>query len=599
VSPEQQYRERRAGWAARRDAEESAFGRLANVRLLLAVTAGVGAWWLGWPRGWMPLAGGALLFGVLMVWHLRIERRRELASRALSFYDRGLARLDGSWPGRGSSGGHFHDAHHVYAGDLDVFGTGSLFELLSTARTSEGEQVLANWLRAPAGPAPALARQDAVRELSARLDLRESLALLGEDARAELHAPSLEAWALRPPLAFPAGTRAAAALLTAASLIALLGWMAGAWTSTPVLAVALAVLTALFAFRGPIAAALASLHARAQDLQIARLLIERLLGEPFSSARLRHLADELRPAPGAIAGLQRIVEWQETGRNQLFLPVALLLLWPLHLALALERWRHTHGNGIAQWIRALAEWEALSSLASFAFEHPTHVFPVLSEELEFTATGLGHPLLPAAHCVANDVALNASCRLLVVSGSNMSGKSTLLRAVGLNAILAWAGAPVRATALTLGPVTIGASLRTVDSIQDGKSRFYAEITRLRQIADLSRGERPLLFLLDELLSGTNSHDRRAGAEAILRGLLARPTLGLITTHDLALTQIASTIGVAAHNVHFEDHLENGEMHFDYRMRPGVAQRSNALELMRSVGLLDLEGVKNSGPEASR
>jgi DNA mismatch repair ATPase MutS len=166
----------------------------------------------------------------------------------------------------------------------------------------------------------------------------------------------------------------------------------------------------------------------------------------------------------------------------------------------------------------------------------------------------------------------------------MSGKSTLLRSVGLNAALAWAGAPVTATRLRISPVAVGASIRIVDSLQDGKSRFYAEITRLRQIVEMTSASTPVLFLLDELLSGTNSHDRRIGAEAVIRTLVLRGATGLVTTHDLALTDIRSQLDGQAVNVHFEDHLEDGQMHFDYRLKPGVVARSNALELMRAVGL---------------
>ena len=227
--------------------------------------------------------------------------------------------------------------------------------------------------------------------------------------------------------------------------------------------------------------------------------------------------------------------------------------------------------------------------ACYSYERvPELIYPELTTEAAVIATGLGHPLIPSRSCVSNDVSIGNDVKLLVVSGSNMSGKSTLLRAIGLNIVLAWAGAPVRATRLAVGPVALGASLRTVDSLQEGRSRFYAEITRLRQIADLAKGQRPLFFLLDELLSGTNSHDRRIGAQSIVEGLLKRGAIGLITTHDLALAEIGKQLGASAVNVHFEDHLENGEIRFDYKMRPGVVTRSNALELMRAVGLLEDE-----------
>ncbi len=193
--------------------------------------------------------------------------------------------------------------------------------------------------------------------------------------------------------------------------------------------------------------------------------------------------------------------------------------------------------------------------------------------------------MPESGCVRNDVTLGREPSLLVVSGSNMSGKSTLLRTLGTNVVLAQAGAPVRARRLRLSPLSVGASLRVLDSLQDGSSHFWAEITTLRRIVKLADGERPLLFLLDEILAGTNSHDRRIGAAAVVTGLVEGGAIGLVTTHDLALAEIAVGLGPRAANVHFADELIGGELRFDYRLHPGVVERSNALELMKEVGLL--------------
>jgi DNA mismatch repair ATPase MutS len=280
-----------------------------------------------------------------------------------------------------------------------------------------------------------------------------------------------------------------------------------------------------------------------------------------------------------------LIDILDSVRNQFFAPFAFVLLIPTQIAFAIDRWRAASGRSIQPWIDAIAELEALSSLASFAFENPDHVFPEMVENGTcFEATGLGHPLLPAARCVRNDINLGEPLRVLIVSGSNMSGKSTMMRTIGINAVLAYAGAPVRATRLRLSPLAIGASIHIQDSLQSGASRFYAEITRLKQIVELTNDERPLLFLLDEILSGTNSHDRRIGAEAIIRGLVERGAIGLTTTHDLALTKMVEPLGERATNVHFEDHLEGGKMVFDYRMQPGIVTHSNALELMRAIGL---------------
>jgi len=288
------------------------------------------------------------------------------------------------------------------------------------------------------------------------------------------------------------------------------------------------------------------------------------------------------PASRQIERLRRLVALLDARRNQFFAPFALLLLWTTNIAFAIERWRTESGAEIVKWIDAIGEMEALLSLSSFAFEHPAFVMPeVIDGDAIFDGDAVGHPLIPDDRRVANDVRIGGQLRLLIVSGSNMSGKSTLMRSIGINTILALAGAPVCAARLRVSPMSVGASISLNDSLQEGASRFYAEILRIR---DILRTPPPLLFLLDEVLGGTNSHDRRIGAEAIIRSLVARGAIGLLTTHDLALAKIAEELAPRAANVHFEDHIENGEVMFDYRMRPGVVTKSNALELMRAVGI---------------
>jgi DNA mismatch repair ATPase MutS len=326
-----------------------------------------------------------------------------------------------------------------------------------------------------------------------------------------------------------------------------------------------------------------------RELSLLAEILGRLEQERFAAPLLVRLRSELdadgKPPSRQIARLSRLIQILDSLKNQFFAPIAFVLLIPAQLAIAIERWRRHAGAKIPRWLDAVAEIEALSSLAGYAYEHPRDPFPELVEgEVLFDGESLGHPLIAESRSVRNDVRLGAGPRALIVSGSNMSGKSTLMRTVGTNVVLALAGAPVRARRLRLSPLAIGASIHILDSLQTGASRFYAEITRLRQIVELTGGELPLLFLLDEILSGTNSHDRLIGAEAVVRGLVERGAIGLVTTHDLALTRIADTLNGRAANVHFEDHLENGRMVFDYKMQPGVVRRSNALELMRSVGL---------------
>jgi DNA mismatch repair ATPase MutS len=265
--------------------------------------------------------------------------------------------------------------------------------------------------------------------------------------------------------------------------------------------------------------------------------------------------------------------------------VAAVLLWTPQLAFAIEHWRIQFGPDLARWIDAVGEFEALCSFAGFSYEHPDYAFPeIVDGSPRFEGVSIGHPLLAGDRCVRNDLTLSGENPVLIVSGSNMSGKSTMLRSVGVNTVLGLAGAPVCASEMRLSPIAIGASIRLQDSLLEGNSRFYAEILRLRQISELAQNELPVLFLIDEILSGTNSHDRGIGAEAVVRNLMESGALGLVTTHDLALTRLADSLSPRAANVHFQDHLEDGVIAFDYRVHPGVVTKSNALELMRAVGL---------------
>jgi hypothetical protein len=325
----------------------------------------------------------------------------------------------------------------------------------------------------------------------------------------------------------------------------------------------------------------------AHDLDLLSQILSLLEQQTFTSPRMRELSGAIRTPTGhaaskRIARLRRLMELIDSRDNVFVRVLGPPLLWTTQLAMALEAWRAENGALIPVWLDAIAEIEALSSLANYAYEHPADVLPQFTEGPPvFDAEALGHPLLPEERTVRNDVRLVPPVQLFVVSGSNMSGKSTLLRAVGVNAVLALAGAPVRARSLTLSKLSVGASIRTSDSLEEGQSRFMAEILRIKAILEL---QRPALFLLDELLHGTNSHDRATGAAGIVRALLARGAIGLATTHDLSLAAVAKQLEPAAANVHFEDRLENGRMVFDYRMREGIVTRSNALDLMRAAGL---------------
>ena len=590
VSPDDEYRRRIERWSAALAEGVRRHLLVSNLRLAVFAGAALVAWLATFGNrigvGWLYLPAAAFL--ALIVAHARILNRNERAERARRLYERGMRRLTGRWQGEGADGSQLL-TDHPFARDLDLVGQASLFQFLNTARTEAGEAALAEWLAAPAEPREIVARQQAVAELAPRIDLREDLAVLAAEAHVG-RTSALTAWAAAAPAGLPAASRwvlGGSAAVTAALLAAGFAGLIPTALATVWLAVQVSL---VLLWRRQIATVLHRLDLPLHDLGLVTELLVRLEREPFESPRLAALHQALvadGELPSAIiARLQRYVSAVDSTHNLLFAPLAAVLLVRSQAAAAIDRWHAAHGRSLSVWLKAIGELEALASLATFAYEHPADPFPeVRSGTPLFEAAGLAHPLLVEGHAVANDVRLGGEApHVLVVSGSNMSGKSTLLRAVGVNVTLALAGAPVRARSLALSPLALGATLRVDDSLQEGHSRFYAEILRIRDIVIRARGSMPMLFLLDEILHGTNSHDRRIGAEAIVRSLVDAGAIGLVTTHDLALTEFVAQLGGRAANVHFEDRIESGRMVFDYTMRPGVVERSNALALMRAVGL---------------
>ncbi len=589
-SPAANYQTRLTARIHALQSAERAYRVLGNWRLAIFLVAAAQIWLIvtssRLPAWTIAIPGVAFL--ALVIWHERIARDKARADRAVTFYRLGVSRLDGTWAGQGRSGEEFRDLKHLYAEDLDLFGPGSLFELLSTARTRMGESTLARWLLEPAGAGEIRKRQGAVGELAKRPDLREDLAVLGDEVRAQFSAPVLLAWKRQGRVAFPRWARLMAAVLSLLAPATLIGAIWAGWPPRLAFAALVAECGCALVFRSRVRVILSSVDFPARELGLLVGMVERVLRERFESPGARELTASLRgagvEAPKRIRQLHRLVALLDSRRNQLFFPVAALLLWGTQIAMAIDAWQRDNADAIEGWIEAIGAFEALSALATYAYEHPDDTAPDLVDGPGmFAAEDLGHPLLDDGG-VRNDVNLGSATRLWVVSGSNMSGKSTLLRAVGTAVVMAQAGGMVRARKVRLSPLAIGASMRLHDSLQEGASRFYAEINRIRAILGLATEGRPVVFLLDELLSGTNSHDRQIGAEAIVTTLVERGAIGLVTTHDLALAEVATRLAPHGLNVHFEDRILEGRVAFDYLLRPGVVERSNALALMRAIGI---------------
>ena len=545
-----------------------------------AVRQQVSRWWPSLPIPVIALAGRR---------YQTVRESRHRMSRLKAYYERGVQRLQGTWVGTGATGEEFSDPDHVYAADLNIFGKGSLFELVCIARTSIGQRGLASYLCESPALSETLLRQQAVRELQGRADLRERVASLGRfdflESRSQtfedwLHSPALSyAWYLRP---LTAVTSALLAGVVLAGLIGLIPWIHVAIWITP-----------LFIFHSAVGLIFRNqvnkIHDWARFVSVETGVLReglRLLEyEGFESEKLRQLTSNVQSASESVQKLGGLLNALNERNKELFYGPSLLLLIGTQLSMAIEQWRNENATSLSVWLQAWAEFEALNALAAYAYENPANTYPVFATgEVCFEARGLGHPLLSHNSCVVNDIELHRQTRFYVISGSNMSGKSTLLRAIGLNAVLASTGAPVRASAVRMSRLSVFASLSIVDSLLNGRSRFLAEVDRLRLTIDAAMHLKSVLFLIDEIFSGTNSRDRRIATEAVVRTLVDREAIGALSTHDLSLCEIGSSESLHGVNVHMGS-KEGGEpLDFDFILKPGVTNEANALAIARMAGV---------------
>ncbi|WP_130421026.1 MutS-related protein [Edaphobacter modestus] len=585
--PSEEYLQRQRARELRVAHFEAIHIRLGNLRLLLVLLEVAAIFFYlrtpSFSGRWLlvPL----VLFIAVAVFHSKTLQRQSLAKRAVDFYRHGLARIEDRWQGMGQLGDRFDISTHLYAADLDLFGHGSLYQLLSVARTRMGEDTLASWLLQPS-PLPAiLERHTSLADLRSRIDYREDMAILSDNLQTGVHPAELTQWAQSPRQLKSRFVRWLALLLTILMLVAAAFWI-DSGVKAPFFTVVFFEGILVLLHRSRVESILHQTEHALDDLQLLSSLLARMEQEPFAAPALLALKERLSTssstASQAIARLDTICQHIQSLENPLMRLLDIPFLYSVQLAFVADAWRHRYGSAVIAWLATLGEMEALLSLATYSYEHPAYPFPdFLSGEPAFHAVSLGHPLIPDSRCVRNDIALGDQQRVVLISGSNMSGKSTLMRAVGINTVLAMAGAPVHAGSLQLTPLRVGASILVNDSLQKGSSRFYAEITRLRHIHDLADQDPPLLFLLDELLQGTNSRDRLIGAEGIVNALLSTNAIGIISTHDLALTALK---GDSIHNMHFQDEIEDGKMKFDFKLRNGPVTRSNGVELMRLIGL---------------
>ena len=567
---------------------------VANVRVVAFLTAAAFLLLTLFHRlpswGYVPAIAAALGYGALAFWHGRLLQSEARARAEAAYHRRGEDRLTGAWHTHPPGGPPLESlAAHPYVLDLDVFGHGSLFQLLDEAATAHGEQRLADWLSAPARPDEVRHRQAQVRELAGRPGFRRDLAVegrLGGNARVSPRAfiawaespPAMDAVRWMRPIA-PVVPVLLGLIVVGAAFDLLPGELPWVFLLVPAALLLLARGGIVRSFEG------LELGQRGAD-RLARALL-RVEQEPFTSPELRALArgTERAIAPSAaMRQIARLSSLAEQRRNQLHVVVNVLTLWDLHVFFRLDDWRRKNGREVAGWLDRLADVEALACLGGYLHDRPDLVMPeVVEAGPRFVAERLAHPLLDDA--VPNDVSLDRPGQLLLVTGSNMSGKSTLLRAIGLNTVIALAGGPVSARRLSLSTLHTWTSMRVQDSLEQGVSFFYAEVRRLKQVLEGAAAHaREALVLVDEMLLGTNTRERRLASEEVLRLLLQTGCIGAVTTHDLSLAELTRIPGSPLVPVHFQDVLEDGRMRFDYTLRQGVVQSTNALRVLALAGI---------------
>ncbi len=593
--------------------------------IILAIAAiGLGFFWqvIHHNQSFYPVTASIAAAIVAALFKGRATHAATVADRRHDFYTRALGRITGEQPQTGRTGESFSQPNHLYERDLNILGPDSLFGLLATTRTGLGQRALAAFLLHPVPAPTARARQQAVQELAPLTDLRERIGLLGRFGFEDLPADSFETWLDTPSSHFPRWPRTVLTALSATWFLLLIAGLALHWNSTLLLRNITMLLGLQILLCGTlrtrVLAELDAVKGLAPETAILRDGVRILRQSAFTSPCLLELQREIAGEDRALAVLERYLNLAEQRLKTIPFVLCLLLSGGTHIALGLNNWKRQHATAMRQWLNAWAEFEALSAIATYAAEHEENTYPEILDsptftptpaELSsrpersaverpavpipaaptptalFTAEALTHPLLPRNTAVPNDITLNANPQFLLISGSNMAGKSTLLRAIGANAVLALAGAPVAAKSLQMVALHLGASIVVGDSLAEGKSKFLAEVERLKSLVEQARAHpAQTLFLIDEVLSGTNSLDRKAAAESVLRSLTAAGAIGAISTHDLTLATLAEIPELHGQNVHMASPDENDPLGFDYILKPGMNQTTNAMAIVRMLGL---------------
>lgn len=567
---------------------------LAWLRLATIISMGL-CWYFLQPFGWLyiliPVLLLAILFTRLIYIDLKNKSHIEHTGFLISINEAELKALAHDYLNF-PDGNEFTNKEHLYANDLDIFGHASLYQFINRTNSEIGNATLANWLLYPAGKENILQKQVAIQELKRLHEWRQQLQALGtakkikKDTLLRLQNWFNEenqfiknrVWLLLQYLV--------PVVIVFVIILNIMDVISGYTRNYFLL---FAAITSFYIYKKvtPIHQKVSKIT---EELEVLTGSIQLIEETNFNSAYLKKLQIQFKQqnanASLQLTQLKKILERFDLRYNPVvFIPLAIILQWDLQQAIALEKWKKQNHSNVINWFTALGEFEALNSLAILSFNHPGWCFPEIKDEhFYIEGKNIGHPLIENEKCVTNQIHINKTGKLMLVTGSNMAGKSTYLRSIGINTVMAMAGAPVCASSFSISPVQVISSMRITDNLEESTSTFYAELKKLKTVIDKVNDNEKVFILLDEILRGTNSFDRHTGSAALIKQLIKHQAVGIIATHDIELAALKNEFPANILNYHFDVQVSNDELYFDYKLKDGICNSMNASILMKKIGI---------------
>lgn len=536
-----------------------------------------------------------VIFVIFISKHRDIKKNRDFILVLIEINSISLKRFQGEWRKFEDSGQDFKDDSHRYSGDLDVFGEGSLFQWINTSATFAGRIKLKELLtEMPSCIDEIILRQQAVKELSGKIKWRQHLnaeGIIGLKSNKSLDNEALYSWINKgTDFTLSKGMTFISKILPFITIILILISFSTSFVSRNIPYILLILqMGILFLYNKRINSILKTAYYNKKNIISYDKMLRYIEGQNFKSTHLSKIKGKLKGADGETASrkinkLVKIVNLISDRNNMVYIIFNILFLWDIRCVISLEKWKKESGALLKDWVDTIGEFEALSSLSLIHFDNPSWTFPEVENEFPvLSGKAVGHPLIKEK-AVFNDIEINNKSSVLLITGSNMSGKSTYLRTAGINLILAYSGAPVNAKAFSCSVMKVFTCMRISDNLEKNISSFYAEILRIKEIVIASKSDKNIFFLLDEIFKGTNSIDRHLGAKTLINKLISEKASGIVSTHDLELGELQGETNYKVSNFHFKEYYENGELHFDYKLRRGISNTRNAMYLIKMAGI---------------